>query len=153
MNMKRLEAENNFQYREAETIRHSIDEMKNALDKKKMYAIHENHTAEKESMEVERMKKISQSEGFWEQKLKEFNEKRENHLMRLREKHKEDFAAYERQIREEIPNKSMSLSKYSEEKFCHSQFRKSNEGSGKEAEVQRGRAAVRADQEESRDML
>lgn len=106
MDTKRKDAENNFQYREAEIIRAAIEERKTALDKKKMIGIHENHNLERMNVEEEKNKKITQLENFWEEKLKEFNEKRENHLQRLREKHKEDFAAYETQIRQEIPNKS-----------------------------------------------
>lgn len=105
MNTKRKEAENNFQYREAESIRELIEEMKTALEKKKMFAIHENHTAERLNVESEKQKKVSQLENFWEEKLKEFNDKRETHLQRLKEKHKEDFAAYERMIQEQIPQK------------------------------------------------
>lgn len=106
MDTKRREAESNFQYREAENIRTLIEEMKTALEKKKMLAIHDNHNTERLNVEAEKQKKVSQLEGFWEDKLKEFNEKREAHLQRLKEKHKEDFTAYERMIQEQIPQKS-----------------------------------------------
>lgn len=108
MNTKRREAENNFEYREAGTIRAAIEEMKTALDKKKMIGIHENHHSERMNVEDEKNKKITQLENFWEDKLKEYNEKRENHLQRLHEKHKEEFTEYESKVREEIPNKSRS---------------------------------------------
>ena len=106
MNTKRKEAESNFQYREAENLRELIEDMKTALEKKKMFSIQDNHNAERLNVEGEKQKKVSQFETFWEDKLKEFNEKRETHLQRLKEKHKEDFAAYERMINEQIPQKS-----------------------------------------------
>ena len=108
LNEKRKECEVNLIYREAEMIREKIDEMKAALDKKKMYAIHDNHMQERKKVDGDKSKKIDNLNRYWEEKLKEFEEKSSSLMKRLQEKHAEEYNSYEKEVRAEIPEKSSS---------------------------------------------
>lgn len=68
-----------------------------------MLAIHEYHTDERKKIDKDKFKKTEDLEKFWAEKVKENQDKADNLMRKLREKHTEEYSQYEKHLRETIP--------------------------------------------------